>query len=168
MSRAGTLAAVLLAASLVSASRGVATAGDLDLGGVTFVASRGSASELVLLAERVHVGAGVEAADLEEVRIRVPEAEGHVGFELSCRRGRIDLSSNDFHLEGEVEGRDAEGRVFRVEWLAYDESDGLLYSDAAVVVEDASGRYQAGGLRYHIRERRLSLTGGVTVLQGLR
>jgi LPS export ABC transporter protein LptC len=163
VSRALKVAATWIVASAICTLAAAVAADDLELTGVIFVSSRGSRSELIVRAARARMAADGQEAELEDVRVRVPGSEQQAGFELLCLRGHIDLASNDFRLEGDVEGRDAEGRVLEADWLGYDQSEGLLYSDGPVLMRDGTGRYRAQGLRYYVHERRLQLMGGVNV-----
>ena len=42
--------------------------------------------------------------------------------------------------------------------------EGVLYTDAPVVVTESAGTYQGGGFRYEVRERRFRLLGGASVV----
>ena len=63
-------------------------------------------------------------------------------------------------------GRTDRNRVFTTEWVRYDHADGLLYTDAPVLITEAGVTYRGGGFRYDIRDRRFRLTGGASILQG--
>lgn len=152
---------------LAALSSGGAQARDerLDIQGMTFVSGRGSANEFVVWAEVARVHRETQTADLEQIHLTVTAGERRLGVELRCRRGRLELDSNDFRLEGEVSGQTSDGRRFEVDWVGYDDSEGVLYSDAPVVIRDAGGVYRGGGFRFDIRERRFRLLAGTRVVR---
>jgi hypothetical protein len=49
--------------------------------------------------------------------------------------------------------------------VRYDHSRGLLYTDAPVAMEDASGSFRGDGFRYDTRKRSFRLLGNVSVVQ---
>jgi hypothetical protein len=49
--------------------------------------------------------------------------------------------------------------------VAYDEAEGLLYTDEPVLIEEDEGRYRGGGFRYLVEERRFRLLGGASIVQ---
>ncbi len=138
----------------------------LDIGGMTFVSSRDSVNEFVLWSETAHYFTDTQTAELEQVHVNVIPAEHRLGLELRCQRGRINLATNDFRLEGEIHGRTSEGLKFEAEWIGYDDSGGVFYSDAPVLIRDAGGTYRGGGFRYDMREDRFRLLAGSSVVRG--
>ena len=137
----------------------------VELSGMTFVASEGSENEIVLRAERADFYPDRDVADLEVVAVEVAPGRDRVGFDMTCDRGRLNLASQDFVAEGHVEGRIQGGRRFEAPWVAYDESDGLLYTDEPVLITDETGSYRGGGFRYFVDEQRFRLMGGASVVQ---
>jgi len=137
----------------------------LHLRGMTFVASEGSANEIVLEAEIARFYPDREVADLEVVRVDVAPSKDRTGFSMRCRTGQLNLASQDFLAIGDVEGTIEGGREFEAEWVAYDEAQGLLYTDDPVLITDRDGRYRGGGFRYLVREERFRLLGGATIVQ---
>ena len=49
--------------------------------------------------------------------------------------------------------------------MAYDETDGVLYTDDPVLIVDDGGSYRGGGFRYLVEEGRFKLLGGASVVQ---
>lgn len=137
----------------------------LKLRGMTFVASEGSANEIVLRAENARFFPDHDVADLETVHVEVAPGSGRIGFDMRCDRGRLNLSSQDFVAEGNVVGTIEGGRQFEALWVAYDEAEGLLYTDEPVLITDQKGRYRGGGFRYFIHQQRFLLMGGASIVQ---
>jgi len=137
----------------------------LHLRGMTFVASEGSANEIVLEAEIARFYPGREVADLEIVRVDVAPSAERTGFSMRCRTGQLNLATQDFIAIGDVQGTIEGGREFEARWVAYDEAQGLLYTDDPVLIQDRDGRYRGGGFRYFVREERFRLLGGATIVQ---
>lgn len=137
----------------------------LNVRGMTFVASEGSANEILLRAEIARFYPDRQVADLEQVEVEVAPGGGRVGFEMHCERGQLNLETQSFLAEGHVVGTIEGGRRFEAEWVAYDETEGLLYTDDPVLIVDQDGRYRGGGFRYLVNEQRFRLKGGATVVQ---
>lgn len=137
----------------------------LRLVGMTFASSEGSSNEIVLRAERAQLYPDHDVADLEVVVVEVAPGDGRVGFEMRCDRGRLNLSSQDFVAEGHVVGTIEGGRQFEAQWVAYNEADGLLYTDEPVLITDQNGRYRGGGFRYYVEQHRFRLMGGASIIQ---
>jgi hypothetical protein len=137
----------------------------LHLQGMTFVASEGSANEIVLEAEIARFYPDREVADLEVVRVDVAPSTDRTGFSMRCETGQLTLATQDFIAVGNVRGTIEGGREFEAQWVAYDEAQGLLYTDDPVLISDRDGRYRGGGFRYFVREERFRLLGGATIVQ---
>lgn len=137
----------------------------LHLRGMTFVASEGSANEIVLEAEIARFYPDREVADLEVVQVDVAPSADRTGFSMRCETGQLNLATQDFIAIGDVEGTIEGGREFEARWVAYDEAQGLLYTDDPVLIRDRDGRYRGGGFRYFVREERFRLLGGATIVQ---
>jgi LPS export ABC transporter protein LptC len=137
----------------------------LRLLGMTFVASEGSDNEIVLHAERARFYPDHDVADLERVEVEVAPGSGRVGFQMQCDRARLNLTSQDFVAEGNVVGTIQGGREFEALWVAYDEEDGILYTDEPVLITDEDGSYRGGGFRYFIHQQRFRLMGGASIVQ---
>lgn len=165
MTRRG-MRGVLLALSIGCASAAWAESPVLDVDGMTFVASRGSTNELLLRAKRAVFQTDSEVADLETVHATVARTDDHFGFEIRCDRGELDLATNDFFAEGNVQGTTEGGREFFADWVRYDHADGLLYTDSPVLISEEAHRIRGrGGFRYQVREGRFRLVGGATVVE---
>lgn len=137
----------------------------LKLLGMTFVASEGSANEIVLRSERAQFYPDHDVADLEVVAVEVAPGGDRVGFEMSCEKGRLNLSSQDFVAEGNVMGTIEGGRQFEARWVAYDEASGLLYTNDPVLITDEGGSYRGGGFQYFVHQQRFRLMGGASIIQ---
>ena len=168
------VATILFASGLAGPSRAEAPKlgwleGDLGqvlhVRGMTFVASEGSSNEILLRAERARFYPDRQVADLEQVEVEVEPGDDRVGFEMRCDRGQLNLSTQDFLAEGNVVGTIEGGRQFEALWVAYDEKEGILYTDEPVLIVDQDGRYRGGGFRYFVNEQRFRLQGGATVVQ---
>jgi LPS export ABC transporter protein LptC len=139
--------------------------GDVDVTGMTFVASRGETSELVLRAREATFHPDTNVAELGGVRATAVDSERGHDFTVSCARGELDVDTNDFLAEGDVRGTTGDGQDYSAPWVRYDHAEGLLYTDAPVVMHDASGSFEGDGFRYVLSERRFRLLGNVRVVQ---
>jgi hypothetical protein len=156
----------LLAVLALVAAGAAQGASPLRIGGMTFVASTGSVTELLVAAAEARVDLAGQRADLETVHAQWAGADGRPSLELRCERGEFDLATNDLVAVGDVQGRFGDGREFRGPWLRYDRANEVAFTDAPVVIIDQGGRQlRGGGLRYHIRDRRLRLTAGASVVE---
>lgn len=138
---------------------------ELLVQGMTFVASEGSANEILLRAVRARFYPDHQIADLEEVEVEVAPGKGRTGFKMRCDGGRLNLATQDFVAEGHVVGTIEGDRQFEALWVAYDEETGVLYTDEPVKITDSDGRYQGGGFRYFVNEQRFRLQGGARIVQ---
>jgi LPS export ABC transporter protein LptC len=157
----------LLAVAVVAA--GAAAPADaappVRIEGMTFVATTGAVTELLVSADEARVDVAGNRADLDVVRARWAGEDGRTSLELECERGEFDLATNDLVAVGDVRGRLGDGREFRGPWLRYDRANGVAFTDAPVVIIDQGRQLRGGGLRYQIRDRRLRLTAGASVVE---
>jgi hypothetical protein len=137
----------------------------LDVRGMTFVASEGTRNEIVVRAETARFYPEHEIADLQGVEVEVEPGDDRVGFSMACDGGRLNLATQSFVADGHVVGTIEGGRRFEASWVAYDEAEGVLYTDDPVLIVDEGGRYRGGGFRYLVDEGRFKLLGGATVVQ---
>lgn len=157
------LLAALLAGSLSADELGAPV---VQLTRMTFLASEGERTQLLLEADTAEIPGGSDVAYLKGVRGRVAGKEGaEGGLDMSCDRAQYHLDSNDFVAEGSVRGRTGDGRRFQTTRLRYDHARALAVSDAPVTIWDRHGRYRGGGFRYHVGEGRFQLLDGATVTQ---
>jgi len=134
-------AAFALGLLLIAAAPIVADSPQLKVTGMTFVASRGERTELVVRAAHAEYFPDTDQAQLEEV-------------------------SNDFRAEGRVTGSTGSGRRFVAPWVEYDHEAGLLFTDAPVLITEGAVTFRGGGFLYYVRESRFVLKGGASVVQG--
>ncbi len=132
---------------------------------MTFVASDGALREILVSASRATVRFATDRADLEDVHAEWAGDDGQVSLELRCEKGEFDLATKDLIAVGDVRGRFRDGREFRGPWLRYDRAQGVAFTDAPVTIYDQGRTLHGGGLRYHIRDRRLRLTAGASVVE---
>jgi len=161
------LASGLALASLAVAPSAYAaeTSSVLRLTGITFVGSRGSEREVVLRSRRAVFRTADRIASLEDVNALVTEEGGGRSFSMTCQRAELNIETNDFSAEGDVQGETGDGQRYWAPWVRYDHEEGLLYTDAPVRLVDAAGTFRGDGFRYHIRERRFRLLENVRVEQ---
>jgi len=84
---------------------------------------------------------------------------------MRCDKAQLNLETNDFFAEGDVNGVTAGGERYSAPWVRYIEQDDLLYTDAPVVMVNDNGRYSGDGFKYNISQRRFRLIGNVRVEQ---
>ena len=137
----------------------------LNVRGMTFVASEGGANEILLRAERADFYPEREVAALDVVDVEVTPGDDRIGFQMRCDEGQLNLATQAFIAEGHVVGTIEGNRQFEALWVAYDEAEGVLYTDDPVLIVDEDGRYRGGGFRYFVNESRFRLLGGATVVQ---
>jgi len=155
--------ALLLAASTSVAS---AEAPPLDVTGMTFVTSRGEETDVVVHAREARFRPAADVAELTVVRAWMSTGDEPGGrVDIECDEGTLNLKSNSFWARGNVKGRTSDGREFTAPWARYDHTDGLLFTDAPVVISEAGTRIRGGGFRYYVREQRFRLLGGAEVIQ---
>ena len=162
---AGGLLALLLAGLLASAVWALDSP-PLRITGMTFVGSRGALRELVLRARTATFRPEQGIAELEGVSAEVSEGEGGRSFSMTCRRAELNIETNDFLAEGDVEGATGDGRHYSAPWVRYANDKAVLYTDAPVRMVDDTGVFRGDGFRYHVKERRFQLLGNVRVEQG--
>lgn len=150
----------------IAAATTAADAPTLRITGMTFVGSRGSLRELVLRSRTALFRPGQGIAELEGVSAEVSEGEGGRSFSMTCRRAELNVDTHDFLAEGDVRGVTGDGREYSAPWVRYEHEQGVLYTDAAVRMVDATGVFRGDGFRYHVKERRFQLLGNVRVEQG--
>ena len=171
----GLLAALALApvvAAPASAQDGGASEDEaritLQLAGMTYVASAGTANEMVIEADHATIHPDAEVANLRDMHALIaPDAASgrSGGLDMTCDRGTFQLASGDFVAEGDVRGITGDGRRFRTRRLRYHHDQGLVVADVPVEIRDAAGTYRGGGFQYWVRENRFRLSGGATVVQ---
>ncbi len=156
-----------LAAALALGGGGAAAEPPLTLRGMTFVSSEGSIHRVVVESATAILYPDTNLVELEGgVHALLEGSEGSKSLDLHCERGEYDLNSNDFLALGNVEGRFADGRVFRGPWMRYRAEEGLAYSDAPVEIVDGTQTLVGQkGLRYWVRDERLQLRGGASVTE---
>jgi LPS export ABC transporter protein LptC len=137
----------------------------LRVTGMTFVGSRGSVNELVLHAQRGELRPETNLAVLEDVQVSGLDADSERSFDVRCQRGELDVEKNNFLAEGDVHGTTGEGQRYQTAWVRYDHAKGLLFTDAPVAMEDASGSFRGDGFRYDVRKHSFRLLGNVSVVQ---
>ncbi len=159
MGRLPLLAFVLLAAGAAAADP------PLTLRGMTFVSSQGSIHRVVVEAATAVLYPDTNLVELEGgVHAQLEGSEGSESLDLRCESGEYDLNTNDFIAVGQVEGRLADGRIFRGPWMRFRAEDGLAFSDAPVEITDGPQTLVGQkGLRYWVRDERLQLRGGASV-----
>jgi hypothetical protein len=148
----------------------------LTLDGMSYVLSHGDAVDLLVEAHRAEISPRNGRVDLSGVRARIASQGGGArlrggardagGLELVCERGELDLETREFVASGRVAGRMLDGRTLRTERLRYRHAQGVLSSDAPVLLSDGAGEYRGGGFQYWVREDRFRLTGGARIVQG--
>ncbi len=133
----------------------------LVLQGMTYVVSNGSRNELVVEAATAVVKPAEDEARLQEVHARMgSKAPGGVlggGMEMRCDQGTFDLKTRDFVATGNVRGVTADGRRFKTDELHYRASDGVVWSDSAVVLRDRGALLEGTGFVYRVRQDRFEL-----------
>jgi LPS export ABC transporter protein LptC len=132
---------------------------------MTFVATDGAVREILVSATQATVRLDADRADLEQVHAQWAGDDGELSLELRCEQGQFDLTTNDLIAVGDVRGRFSDGREFRGPWLRYDRARGIAFTDAPVTIFDQGRTLHGGGLRYHVRDRRLRLTAGASVVE---
>ncbi len=158
-------AAILALAALLTPAVLQAESPLLDVAKMTFVASRGSANELVLRATHARFDTKEERVYLEEVHVTVEHGRTAGHFEIRCDEGELDIATNDFEARGNVRGRTEGNREFTAPWVNYDHEAGMLFTNAPVMIYEDAITYRGGGFQYFVRERRFRLLGGASLVQ---
>lgn len=165
--RARSLALACIA--VVTAPHALAeSAPNLDVQGMTFVASRENNEAVILHALHARFDTQAKKAYLKEVDASVPPSAERSGFKMRCDEGVVDLASNDFEATGNVNGEAEGGERFEAEWVRYDHAKGVLYTSAPVVMTNRGTTVIGGGFNYNIAERRFQLLGGARLVQDVK
>lgn len=137
----------------------------LDVLGMTFVASRENDDAVILHAERARFDTEARKAYLRVVDASVPASVDQRGFSMRCDESVVDLATNDFEATGNVSGYASGGERFEADWVRYDHEKGLIFTEGRVVVTDRGTTVVGGGFKYDIAGRRFQLLGGAKVLR---
>lgn len=137
----------------------------LDLTKLTYTDSHRGRSGVILEADDARVLPRREQVLMQTVGLRLATADAKGELRLSCQHGELDLGTGSFVGVGKVRGQTPDGRRFETERLRYDHEAGLVTTDAPVVIRDGGGTLRGGGFRYRVREGRLQLLGGASVVQ---
>jgi len=157
--RVGTAVAVV-----VTAGAHVRAAGPpMRLSKMTFVASSENVTEIRVEADSGVIDEVANKAHLDTVHAEWAGADGKPSLELTCERGELDLETNDLVASGDVRGLLADGRRFFGPSLRFDRAAGVAFTNAPVEIIENDRVLSGGGFRYHVRDRRLRLTGGARV-----
>ncbi len=100
---------------------------------------------------------------LTDVTVNLVQPISEDPLDVRADRARVSLAGDALRMEGAVEGLDEKGRRFETAWLEYDQSRGLLFTSAPVLLFDAQSEIRANGLEYDMQTRTLRLTGGTQV-----
>jgi len=138
---------------------------ELRAEGMTFVGNSGAERNIVLRSRLAVFHPADGTAELTDVDAEVSVLDEGISFTMKCEEAELDVKSNDFIARGNVHGTTAEGQRYRAPWVEYSHDEGLLSTDAPVVMEDRSGSFRGDGFRYHMREKRFRLLGNVRVEQ---
>jgi LPS export ABC transporter protein LptC len=138
----------------------------LRFGGMTFVASRGDHTEILVEARNMLVPPGAQTASLEGVSLLINHPQsGKRAFEMTCDQGDLEVETSNFRAEGNVEGRTADGRLIYTPWLRYDSDRDVISTDAPVRIVDGRHRLKGRGFIYHVKDSRFVLKGGASIVQ---
>jgi LPS export ABC transporter protein LptC len=157
--------AVASAAPVARAADEPALPQTVDLTSLTYVDSDRARSGVVLQAEQARVLPVREQVLMQTIALRLATSNSRGELQVTCEHGELDLKSGSFVGVGAVRGRTPDGRRFETERMRYDHKAGLVTTDAPVVIRDASGILRGGGFRYQVRDGRMKLLGGATVVQ---
>jgi len=136
----------------------------LDLTELVYVGSKGDKSDIVLAAESARVLPEREQVLLGAVDLTVAGPGKQAGLQLTCAHGELDLESGNFVGVGDVRGKTSDGRSFETERFQYDHEAGLVTTDAPVLIQGDTGTLRGRGFRYGVKDGRLQLLGGATVV----
>ena len=137
----------------------------LKVQGMTFVSTRDNDDTVILHADRARIDTDKEMAYLDEVDAKIPNSDGGTDFRMKCDVGEINLATNDFLATGNIRGASGTGGDFTTDWVRYDHSDGVLSTEASVIIVDDGITYRGKGFHYDIEKRRFRLLGGTSVLK---
>jgi len=135
----------------------------MRLSKMTFLASSENVTEVRVEADSGVIDEVANKAHLATVHAEWAGADGKPSLELSCEHGELDLATNDLVATGNVRGLLADGRRFVGPSLRYDRAKGVAFTDSPVEIIEDGRVLSGGGFRYHVRDRRLHLTGGARV-----
>ena len=165
----GSLSGGLIALLAATLSAGVVFAAepapDLDVRGMTFVASRADNNALILRADKARFDTVEKFAYLRGVDAEIPATAEQTGFRMWCDASVVDLETNDFEATGNVHGEADSGESFVAEWVRYDHRRGVLYTDAPVTIVNRGTTVEGGGFDYDMDSRKFQLRGGAKVVQ---
>lgn len=133
--------------------------------GMTFVGSSGSERKVELRSRHATFLPARGTAELSDVDAEVSVLDEGISFTMKCEEAELDVESNDFIARGNVRGVTGGGQRYHAPWVKYLHEEGMLTTDAPVVMEDGSGSFRGDGFRYHLREKRFQLLGNVRVEQ---
>ncbi len=129
---------------------------ELVLSSMTYVSSDAGASEVVLEATTARIEPGSDVARLEEVSLDAAGDDGESSLVMTCDRAELDLATSDFHADGNVVGRTADGHRFTTGSATFEHGPRVIHTDARAQIVDPTGTRLTGqGFRYDVRARRM-------------
>lgn len=137
----------------------------MRLSRMTFVSADGSATELTVEADAGLVDSQTNRAQLQQVHAQWAASDGQKSLDVVCERGEVNLATNDFVALGNVRGVLGDGRRFQSPSMHYDHAKGDAYTDTPVEIFDQGRTLRGGGFRYHVRDGKLRLTSGASVVE---
>ena len=137
----------------------------MRLSRMTFVSSQAGINEITVEADSGLVDTQGNRADLETVHAVWAASNGESSLDVVCERGEFDLGTSDFVARGRVRGVLGDGRRFESPWMRYDHAKGVAYTDAPVEILDQGRTLRGGGFRYRVRDGKLRLTSGASVVE---
>ncbi|MFQ5696836.1 MAG: LPS export ABC transporter periplasmic protein LptC [Myxococcota bacterium] len=130
------------------------------LRGVVFEGLGAGRQQFDVRAAHAEVDWALRVATLQSVAIELPESERgsvHVRGDV----GRFDLVTENFELEGHVEGTTSRGEHFFMKRLRYHQGRNVLLGDGAVRVERGPTVFEGSGLEIDLETHRVQFTGAV-------
>jgi LPS export ABC transporter protein LptC len=130
------------------------------LEGVRFEGYRGGASDVEIRARSAEVDWDRDEVRLESVRIFLPATQ-RGPLEVQADRGRIDLASEGFVLQGEVVAQTGDGQRLETRELRYEPARRTLIGDHPVRVTGERLDLVGSGMELDVPTRRVRLRGPV-------
>jgi LPS export ABC transporter protein LptC len=135
------------------------------LEGVRFEGYRGGASDVEVRARAAEVDWASEEVRLEHVQISLPGAD-RGPLKVEAERGRIDLATEGFVLEGRVVARTGDGQRLETRELRYEPTRRILIGDHPVRVTGRRLNVVGSGMELDVPTRRVRVRDALATMEG--